>query len=253
MPSRPTPLAPIRRRKVHQEVAAQLETLILSAHLDVGEELPSERNLMARFGVGRPAVRQALLTLERSGLVRVANGERARVARPTADGLVESLSAPVRLLLADAANVRHFQQARLFFEAGLARHAAAAATEAQRDRIAAAWAANRDMLSDQGQFARTDVAFHTEIAAVAGNPIITALQDAVLGWLTEQRMTTSASRRTRERTVAEHRAILDAVLAREPDAADRAMRDHLVSVTGTYWAVRRRAARRKEAVAERSG
>lgn len=243
MPGDGLPLAPVQRRKVHQEVAAQLEALILSARLGEGEALPSERELMQRFGVGRPAVRQALLTLERSGLVRVANGERTRVSRPTANGLIGTLSAPARLLLADEANVRHFQQARLFVEGGIARHAAVAATPEQRRRIALAWEANRAALRDPGAFARTDVAFHNEIAAVAGNPIIAALADAMLGWLTEQRLSTGARIAVRERTVEEHRCILAAIVAREPDAADRAMRDHLASVSETYWARRWRATR----------
>ncbi|WP_291295758.1 FCD domain-containing protein [Elioraea sp.] len=247
MSSASLPLAPVQRRKVHDEVAAQLEALILSAHLGEGEALPSERELMERFGVGRPAVRQALLTLERTGLVRVANGERARVARPTANGLIESLSAPVRLLLAEPQNVRHLQQARQFFEGGIARHAAIAADAAHRARIEAAWQVNRDALADPAAFSRTDVAFHSEIAAVAANPIIAALGEAMRGWLTEQRTTTSVSRTSRERTVQEHRMILDAVLAGDGDAADQAMRDHLASVTDTYWAEVARGRRRGSA------
>jgi GntR family transcriptional repressor for pyruvate dehydrogenase complex len=249
------PLAPVHRRKLHDEVAAQLEALILSARLGEGDALPSERALMEHFGVGRPAVRQALLTLERAGLVRVANGERARVARPTANGLIETLSAPVRLLLGEPQNVRHLQQARLFFEGGIARHAAAAADSAQRARIEAAWQVNRAALPDPASFSRTDVAFHGEIAAVAVNPIIAALGEAMLGWLTEQRTTTSVSRASRERTVQEHRAILDAILAGDGDAADAAMRAHLTSVTDTYWAevARRRRRTARQAAAATQG
>jgi DNA-binding FadR family transcriptional regulator len=189
-------------------------------------------------------VRQALLTLERAGLVKVANGERARVARPTANGLLGALSAPVRLLLAEPENVRHLQQARQFFEGGIARHAAVAADAAQRARIEAAFGVNEASLADPAGFARTDVAFHGEIAAVAGNPIIASLGEAMLGWLTEQRLATSGRRASRERTVREHRRILEAILAGDGDAADEAMRAHLLSVRDTYWAEVVRARRR---------
>jgi len=82
---------------VHDEVAAQLEALILSTGLGEGETLPSERELTQRFGVGRPAVRQALLTLEKAGLVRVNSGERTRAARRTSVRPCSGASADTRL------------------------------------------------------------------------------------------------------------------------------------------------------------
>ncbi len=238
MSERTLPIEPVQRRKLHDEVAAQLQALILSAQLDEGEALPSERDLMRRFGVGRPAVRQALLTLESAGLVRVSSGERTRVARPSAAGLVRRLSGPVKLLLATPDNVRHLQQARLFFEAGLSRHAAANATPADVGRIAAAWETNRQALGRAEEFARTDVAFHHEIAAVAGNPIIAGLGDAMWGWLTEQRLTAGRQPGATELSVVQHRQILDAIAAHDPDRAERAMREHLAAVGANYWRAR---------------
>jgi DNA-binding FadR family transcriptional regulator len=72
----------IQRRKLFHEVADRLQSAILSGALQVGEALPSERELMERYGVGRPAIREALLSLERAGLIVISGGERARVARP---------------------------------------------------------------------------------------------------------------------------------------------------------------------------
>ncbi len=56
------------------------------------EQLPSERELMAFFNVGRPSVREALAALKRKGLVQINNGERARVSRPSADTIISELS-----------------------------------------------------------------------------------------------------------------------------------------------------------------
>ena len=49
-----------------------------------GGRLPSEKELMERFGVGRPAVREALFILQQQGLVEIASGARARVTAPIA-------------------------------------------------------------------------------------------------------------------------------------------------------------------------
>ncbi len=70
-----------------------LEGLILSGQLKPGERLPPERELQNAFGVGRPAISEALITLERSGLVEIGNGAPARVALPTTAGLLSALVA----------------------------------------------------------------------------------------------------------------------------------------------------------------
>ena len=77
------PLQQIRRRKLYEEVAEQLEQSIQDGEYAPAGQLPSERDLMRHFGVGRPAVREALFHLRKMGLVEVRSGERARVTRPT--------------------------------------------------------------------------------------------------------------------------------------------------------------------------
>jgi DNA-binding FadR family transcriptional regulator len=108
--------APIRRRKLYEEVVARLEELIHSEELKPGELLPSERDLMLRFGVGRPAIREALFALNRMGLVEVANGERPHVSSPTPKTLLGELSGAARLMLSKPEGVYHVQQAQTFME-----------------------------------------------------------------------------------------------------------------------------------------
>src|SRR5947208_749560 len=68
----------IQRRKLYQEVVDRLMERIRSGEIAPGAQLPSERELMEIYGVGRPAIREALQTLERSGIVEIVHGERAR-------------------------------------------------------------------------------------------------------------------------------------------------------------------------------
>ena len=150
-------LDPIRRQKLYQEIARRLESQILDRRLQPDDALPSERELMKRHGVGRPAVREALLLLQKSGLIAVQNGERARVVRPSAMSLVGELGDAARYLLSQTDGVRQFQQARLFFEVGLVRFAAEHGTEADVARLARALAANEAALADMESFAQTDV------------------------------------------------------------------------------------------------
>ena len=70
----------IERRKLFEQVAAHIQKEILAGALRPGDRLPPERDLRARFGVGRPTIREALITLQRAGLVEIGNGAPARVA-----------------------------------------------------------------------------------------------------------------------------------------------------------------------------
>lgn len=67
-----TPPSPIARRKLGEQVLEQLLLMIESGAVKPGDALPSERDLMATYGVGRPAVREALQALQSRGWWRLA-------------------------------------------------------------------------------------------------------------------------------------------------------------------------------------
>ena len=62
----------IERKKLFEHVADHLEAQILSGKLKPGDQLPPERDLQMRFSVGRPAIREALISLQKAGLVELA-------------------------------------------------------------------------------------------------------------------------------------------------------------------------------------
>jgi GntR family transcriptional regulator, sialic acid-inducible nan operon repressor len=223
----------IQPRKLYEEVADRLEQMISDGEFSESGRLPSERELMRRFGVGRPAVREALFHLRKMGLVEIRSGERARVTRPTPQIVIEALAGSARHMMAAPDGILDFQNARIFFETGLARHAALHATQDDLSSLEQALEANRESIGDLKRFERTDVDFHYVFALVPRNPIFTAIHAALAEWLLEQRRTTLA--RGEDRTAYEaHRSIFQAVVARDPDRAERAMREHLEYVARRY-------------------
>lgn len=227
--------APIRRRRLYEEIEQRLEDEITSGRLRIGDTMPSERELMQRYGVGRPAVREALLALGRKGLVRVGAGERTRVSKPTLGAVVEGVSGAVSMLLATPEGIRDLQHARRFFECALARQAAADADRAAIARLADRLAANRAALGDPAGFERTDVEFHYELALVAGNPIFPSLHQATVGWLTQQRTISLMQPGALRAAWRFHARVYEAIAAHDPDEAERAMREHLQAVERFYW------------------
>jgi GntR family transcriptional repressor for pyruvate dehydrogenase complex len=234
------PPATIRRRKLYEEIADDLERLIQDGQYAPEDLLPSERDLMRQYGVGRPAVREALFHLRKMGLVEVRSGERARVTRPTPEFVIGTLSGTARHMRAAPGGVHDFQNARLFFETGLARHAALHASADDLAEFEAALAANRAAIGDLRRFRDTDVAFHYVLALIPRNTIFTAIHAALADWLTEQRQTTLAPAQDNvpyETVYEAHRAIFEGVASRDPDRAERAMRDHLDYVSRRYAAI----------------
>ena len=230
---------PIRRRKLYEEVALRLELMIRERHYMPGDRLPSEKEIMSEFGVGRSAVREAMLSLQKMGLVRVSSGERAMVTAPTADALLKELSGAVRLLLDEDFGIQQFQEARALFEIGLARLAAQRATARDIEALREALGANGRTIDNRPEFMRTDVAFHYAIAAIPGNPIFTSMYNAVVEWLTEQREVSGRALDAGRAAFAAHTRIFEAIADHNPVGAQIAMQEHLDQVVELYWEVKR--------------
>jgi GntR family transcriptional repressor for pyruvate dehydrogenase complex len=225
----------IDRKKLFEHVASHLEAQILSGKLKPGEQLPPERDLQSRFGVGRPAIREALISLQKAGLVELTNGARAKVLMPTASHIFTGMAPAVRQMLSTEEGQRYFQGARMFFEVGLAREAARTATPDDLESLRDALEANRLAIGDRDRFTSTDIAFHFELARIARNLVFVALHDQISEWLKEQRVVTLAASGQEQIAYDAHRAIYEGIAARDPDRAEQAMRDHLDQLTTLFW------------------
>lgn len=233
---------PIVRRKLGQEVQERLLAGIRSGAYPVGSLLPSERELMAQFGVGRPAVREGLQALERMGLVSIVHGEGARVQALTADSVIAQISeTAIHLLAVDGQLLEHLKEARLAFEVGMARAAATRATESDIAALRAAFDAHRASLGDPARFLETDLALHRLIASVSGNPVYVAVSQAMLQWLTRFHEDLVRAPGAEAVTLEEHGRLLDCIARHDPDGAERAIREHLLRSNERYGASRKTA------------
>lgn len=242
----------IKRRKLYEQIAELIQEEIAHGLLKVGEQLPSERDIMAKYGVGRAAVREALFALAKMGLIAISSGERARVIEPSPAVVVRELSGAARLFLNTETGIRQFQEARLVFETALARRAAEIATAEDLATIRAALDANL-AAHELKRFAETDVAFHGAIAKVGGNPIFPAISDAVTEWLYAQRHGTARVPRAAQLAREWHEKIYQAIAAHDVAAADAAMRGHIEQVNGFYWQLRDAESRQQVREATRLG
>lgn len=218
----------IVRRKLSDEVFDRLRQMILSGEITPGDPMPSERALMDRFGVGRPAVREALQTMHTMGLITVSHGQSSRVNPLNASLAMQQADAVAQLLLsAVPENLDHLKSARLLFEVGMVRQAAERRTDADIARLRGLHAAQKAQLGDPSAFVAADIALHRAIAGIAGNPIISAVSDAMLHWLFRYHTAHLIRSGQEDVTLTEHAQIIDAIDAGDGDAAARLMRVHL--------------------------
>jgi len=226
---------PIPRRKLYQEVADRLLARIHSGEFAEDGRLPSERALMHDYQVGRPAVREALFSLERMGLIEIIHGERARLTRPTPQSIIRQITAAGQHMLTGCTqNLDYLKDARLFFENGIARLAAAHARDADIRRLEAVLHEQAKMLHDPQGFFRADQSFHSALAEISGNPILTAVSQTMLNWLAQTHTSLVQTPGDEHLSLAEHQRIFDAVAAHNPEEAVHAMQDHLNRANRRY-------------------
>ncbi|MEW9613967.1 transcriptional regulator NanR [Shinella sp. S4-D37] len=226
---------PIVRKKLSDEVFARLKHMIETGELKAGDDMPSERELMERYGVGRPAIREAMQALAGKGLVEISQGERAKVLRITAESIIRQVDLPAKLMLSGSSDtLEHLKSARIFFERGMIREAATKATPAHIADLRALLDKQKESLGDADAFIDADMAFHQLIAQISGNPIFAAVSGAMLGWLKSYHTEMLIWTGRENFTLAEHEEIIRAIEKGDADRAERAMIKHLERSRALY-------------------
>jgi GntR family transcriptional repressor for pyruvate dehydrogenase complex len=228
---------PPLRTRLSDAVCMQLEELIVEGKLRPGEPLPAERELAGRMGVSRPSLREALLKLEARGIVQVRRGGGFAVNDITAPTITDPLVHLIHLHPRAAEDVLEMRHG---LEAVAASLAAVRATPADLKKLKAAFVtmekpqANRDPIAQ----AEADAEFHLLIAEASHN---VALVHVTRGIFNLMRKSVYYSRYALLSEQAEsqallreqHEAILDAIAARDPEAARAAAHLHLNFILAT--------------------
>jgi DNA-binding FadR family transcriptional regulator len=229
---------PVPRRKLREGVLEQLLAAIERGTYLPGAQLPSERELMAQMGVGRPAVREALMSLEQRGLIVIAHGRRARVRELGQVGAAELARlikhAAGHVLDQDATSVDDLAEARYLFETTMVRLAAERATPAGIALLRRALENNRRAISSADAYLATDMALHRTIAALAGNALCAALGDALYMWLPRYRVRMVHVDGANLLSYDEHARIVERIAAHDPKGALRAIDAHLTRSHSLY-------------------
>ena len=219
---------PIVRKKLSDHVFERLRNMIVNGEVSPGDHMPSERVLMTRFNVGRPAIREAMQAMHTKGLITISQGERSRVNELTAQVAFQQVDEIAKMLLSsESSNLEHLKQLRQLFELGLVEIAAKNSTPDDIVELRELVVRQRNFLSDPDAFIQTDILFHNKIASMANNPLIVAMSEAMLKWLFEYHVSLLHWSGREETTLLEHEKIVDCIENRDSDKAVEAMDTHL--------------------------
>lgn len=208
-------------------IVSQLEAMIVSGELADGAPLPAERDLMNRFDASRTVVREAVTILSIRGLVENRPRFRPTVRRPDFQIAVNAVGGIARFLLAERSGVRNLFETRVFIERGLVRDAAQYARKNDIECLREALRANRAAIGSPDEFYTTDSDFHGVLYGISGNPIMPAVHHAFKSWLASHWRRMPGSRERDEINYRSHETILQAIVDRDPDAAEQALTTHL--------------------------
>jgi GntR family transcriptional repressor for pyruvate dehydrogenase complex len=216
--------APPEVTSARERVVQHVRRLIEEGVLGPGDRLPGERDLAQELGVSRPSVRSGLEALEAIGVVVSRRGAGTFIAEGPPDLGTEPLSLLASLHRLTAAEMF---EARLVLEVGVAglaaRHATADELAAMADEVSEMFAS----LEDPKAFLVHDVRFHRAVAAGCGNRVLAALMEMVSAQFYELRKQTIGRARDLKESAEMHRRIYRAIRARDREAAQAAMTEHL--------------------------
>lgn len=227
--------APIRRRKLADEIEARILEHIQENRLKPGDTLPSERELMLLFSVGRPAIREAMQSLQRKGLAAIKHGERPKVAEASFATMAGQMSETMRHLLShNAATMDHLKEARIAFESEMARIAAQRASAEDVANLRGILRLQQQARSEPRVFMQRDGEFHAALGAISGNPIFASLSASLFDWLAHFHVDLVRRPGLEQLTLAEHDSIVSAIEAGDPELAGQHMADHLNRANSLY-------------------
>jgi GntR family transcriptional repressor for pyruvate dehydrogenase complex len=217
---------PIARQKTYEIVAERLLGLISSRQLGPGDAIPSERELVELYRVGRSSIREALRMLESKGVIR-SGGNGSFAVAEFANTLNNSLDF---LLSVDEADYGELFEVRRILEGEAAALAASRRGDQDVARMEAEIQSMEEGLGSEEGFITADLGFHLTVAQASGNRLIAHLMGAIRNLL--QRSLSSAYHipGSPEGAVVMHRLIVEAIAARHPEEARQRMQEHVSRV-----------------------
>jgi GntR family transcriptional repressor for pyruvate dehydrogenase complex len=227
----------LKKPLLSKEVETQLRASINAGIYKPGDKLPAERELVDQFQVSRVTVRDALRDLQSLGLISVKRGVNAGayVSEPSPQPITQSIE---NLIKMRKVNFAHLIELRLYIEPDVARIAALFRTPEDVDTLTHLLDRADKYLNTSRKKARLiNVGFHFEVAKITRNALIIFLCESITqvhSAMIIEMTRTKIDKKGIAKLISEHRSILEAIAAGNPEEAFETTKKHLVETYYTY-------------------
>lgn len=219
-------LRAVKKKRIHEEIVAQIREELADGRLQPGDRLPAERELAERFQVSRASVREAIRALESMGLVTIKTGDGTYVAT----GSEVLLSPLVSIILQQKDVLLDIFEARKVIEPEIAALAAKRASPEEIQHLGEVLEEQARQIAQGGTGVEADTAFHSLLTQSTKNKVFLRLNDAIVDSLRETRERSLQIHGRPARSLAGHQEILKAIRAKDAAGAKQAMRQHLTAI-----------------------
>lgn len=220
-----------QREKVSKQIVQQIKTAIMQGKLKPGQPLPQEKDLVAQFGVSKHTLREALRALEALGLISIRRGAGggpvvSEIDWATARDYFAGFLYFQNFTLADISEVRKL------VEPYIAGRVAETISPEDFEELKSVHEACVNAFQKNKNIVRneTEVMFHVLLAKFAGNPFLWVLLDFVNNMLADAKHKLKPGKEFAAKVIEAHQRILDAIEAKDAEAASRGMYDHICEV-----------------------
>jgi len=221
-----------RRRKpaVSTEAAEAIQRIIIDTKLEPGDKLPSQAQLARRLGAGSRAVREAIKILEARGMVETHQGKGVFVKNAGLEFFLEILNDSLAFdVYRDKKLLPQLTYVRRMIESNVIHDLAARPDPQMLKELIEIIDRMESCLADQDieEYNILDVKFHVALISACGNEILVTLYRNLAGLLIKSVVKTGYMPGSLEQSLVDHRRILEALIARDPERAKTLMERHL--------------------------
>jgi GntR family transcriptional repressor for pyruvate dehydrogenase complex len=221
----------IKRISTVERIVENLINLIKKRSLQMGDKLPSERQLCEIIGVSRPILREALKALQVMNIIDIRQGAGAYVKSLEPEDVVEHLDIVFHL---DSSLYRDLYEARKVLEAALAGMAARNISESEIEAITENVRQAAINIGDEQIFLERDLELHEMIMKAAGNRVIPIFMQSINKLSMLLRKQSNNQPLIRHNTMHDHELIIKALKSRSPEGAAHAMEQHIDNVEKAF-------------------